>query len=203
MREVKVVKNYKNKTDANGIFNRTKKFILILGGARSGKSSYAVRLAKKFKNKVAFIATATSLDKEMSKRINLHKRSRPRQWKLIEEDKDVSSILFKLKGKYEIVLIDCLGLLISNLLASNLKDKEIEKEIKRLINIILKVNLTTILVSNEVGNGIVPDNPLARRFQDIVGFANQQMARCADEVILMQSGIPMRIKGGGRSAEIK
>lgn len=198
-----MAKNYKNKTDTNEVSKGVKKFILILGGVRSGKSSYAIRLAKKFKNKVVFIATATSFDKEMGKRINLHKRSRPRQWKLIEEGKDISSILSKLKGKYEIVLIDCLGLLISNLLASNLKDKEIEKKIKKLINIILKVNLTTILVSNEVGSGIVPDNPLARRFRDIVGFANQQMARCADEVILMQSGIPMRIKGGVRDAKIK
>ena len=180
-----------------------RKFIFILGGARSGKSRYAVELAKKLKKKVAFIATATSPDREMKKRIKLHKISRPRQWKLIEEGKDISSILSKLKGKYELILIDCLGLLISNLLASNSEDKEIERIIKRLINNILKVKITTILVSNEVGSGIVPDNPLARRFRDILGLANQMMAKKADDVIFIQSGIPIRIKGGPDDARIK
>ena len=93
-----------------------KKFVFILGGARSGKSSYAVERAKKLKKKVVFIATATSPDREMKEKIKLHKAARPRQWKLIEEGKDVSSILSKLNGRYEVVLIDCLGLLISNLL---------------------------------------------------------------------------------------
>ena len=173
-----------------------KKFVFILGGARSGKSSYAVELARKFKKKVVFIATATSHDREMKERIKLHKVSRPKQWKLIEESKDVSSILSKLNGKYGVALIDCLGLLISNLLESKLEDKEIERIIKKLINAILKVKLTTILVSNEVGSGIVPANPLARRFQDILGLSNQMMAKKADEVIFMQSGIQVILKGG-------
>jgi adenosylcobinamide kinase/adenosylcobinamide-phosphate guanylyltransferase len=170
------------------------KFILILGGARSGKSRYAVELAKKLKKKVVFIATATSSDREMEERIKLHKVSRPRHWKLIEEKKDISSILPKLRSKHEVVLIDCLGLLVSNLLVEGLEDKEIEKRIKQLISAILKARLITILVSNEVGCGIVPDNPLARRFQDLIGFANQMMAEKANEVIFMQSGIPIKIK---------
>ena len=171
-----------------------KKFIFILGGSRSGKSRYAVELAKKLKKKVAFIATATSPDREMKKRIKLHKISRPRQWKLIEEGKDISSILSKLESRCELVLIDCLGLLISNLLANNLEDKEIERRIKKLISNILKVKITTILVSNEVGGGIVPANLLARRFRDILGLANQMMAKKANEVIFMQAGIPISIK---------
>jgi len=186
-----------------------KKFVLILGGARSGKSSYAVELAKRFsasakgrcasgarggKKKVVFIATATLPDREMEKRIKLHKASRPRHWKLIEEGKDVNSILSKLNSRYGIVLIDCLGLLISNLLASNLKDRDIEKRIKRLINSILRINFTTILVSNEVGSGIVPENHLARRFRDLLGLSNQMITKKADEVIFMQSGIPIKIK---------
>jgi len=173
-----------------------KKFVFILGGARSRKSAYAVERARKLKKKVVFVATATSPDREMKERIKFHKAARPRQWKLIEEGKDVSSILSKLNGKYEVVLIDCLGLLISNLLESNLADREIERRIKKLINTMLKVNLTTILVSNEVGSGIVPVNPLARRFRDILGLANQMMASKADEVIFMQSGIPVMLKGG-------
>jgi adenosylcobinamide kinase/adenosylcobinamide-phosphate guanylyltransferase len=180
-----------------------KKFIFILGGARSGKSRYAVELAKKLTKKVVFIATASPLDREMKKRIELHKISRPRHWRLLEEDKDVSSILSKLKGKYEVVLIDCLGLLISNLLASNFEDKEIERRMKKLINTILKINLTTILVSNEVGSGIVPGNLLARRFRDLLGLSNQMIAKKADEVIFMQSGIPIIIKGEQKDAKIK
>lgn len=178
------------------------KIIFILGGARSGKSSYAVKLVKRFKKKVAFIATATCLDGEMRERIKMHKASRPRQWKLIEEGRDVNSVLMKLKGKYEVVLIDCLGLLVSNLLTDNLRDKEILMKIKRLVNTILKLKPTVILVSNEVGYGIVPDNLLARRFRDLMGLANQMIAQKANQVILMQSAIPITIKGE-KYAEVK
>jgi len=171
------------------------KFTFILGGARSGKSRYAVESAKRFKKKVAFIATATSPDEEMRKRIKLHRDLRPRQWKLIEEGRDISAILSKLEGKYEVILIDCLGLLVSNLLADNLEDKEIEMRIKKLIKAILKASFTTILVSNEVGSGIVPQNALARRFRDLLGLANQMLASKADKVIFMQTGIAQRIKG--------
>jgi len=180
-----------------------KQFILILGGARSGKSSYAVELAKKLKKRTVFIATAAASDSEMKKRIELHKKVRPRKWKLIEEGKDISSILLKLKGKYEVVLIDCLGLLISNLLADNLGDKKIEIRIKKLIGTILKLRATTILVSNEVGMGIVPLSPLARRFRDLAGLSNQMIAKNTDKVILMQAGIPLIIKGGKKNAKIK
>lgn len=186
--------NYK-KIKKVEISNGVKKFILILGGARSGKSRYAVELAKKLNKKVAFIATATSVDKEMNERIKLHKSFRPRYWKVIEEGRDVASILARLETRFGVVLIDCLGLLISNLLADGLKDKEIEKRLKILISTISRLELITILVSNEVGTGIVPDNPLARRFRDLVGFANQMTSKRADEVILIQSGIPMKIKG--------
>lgn len=182
-----------------------KGLIFIIGGARSGKSRYAVELAKELsskgippaldKGKVAFIATATSLDDEMKDRIRIHKISRPRQWKVIEEGRDIGPILPGLEDEYKVVLIDCLGLLISNLLAANLTDKEIEVNIKDLIKTIQKVNLTTIIVSNEVGSGIVPDNPLARRFRDLLGLANQMLAKKAEEVFFLQSGIPLVIKG--------
>ncbi|MFH1519545.1 MAG: bifunctional adenosylcobinamide kinase/adenosylcobinamide-phosphate guanylyltransferase [Candidatus Omnitrophota bacterium] len=174
-----------------------KQFILVLGGARSGKSSYAVELAKKLKKRTVFIATATVSDGEMKKRIELHKKVRPRQWKLIEEGKNINSILPTLKDKYRVVLIDCLGFLISNLLADNLEDKKIEIRIKKLISTILKLKVTTILVSNEVGMGIVPISLLARRFRDLVGLSNQMIAKKADEVIFMQAGIPVRIKYPG------
>lgn len=172
-----------------------KKLILILGGARSGKSNYAVEMAKEFKKKVVFVATAASSDEEMEKRIALHKSSRPKQWELIEEGRDIVSILPALKDKYEVALIDCLGLLVSNLLADDLTDEEIEKRIKKLVEAIQKVNITTIMVSNEVGSGIVPMNALARRFRDLLGLSNQMIAKEADEVVFMRAGIPVKIKG--------
>ncbi len=171
-----------------------KKFILILGGARSGKSNYAVELGKKLSEKVAFIATATASDEEMVKRIKLHKISRPRHWKLIEETKDINSFLPKLKKSYEVILIDCITLWISNLLLENFKDRIILNKVNELLNTISVTDFTTIIVSNEVGCGIVPENHLARRFRDLLGSANQAMAKKANEVIVMQAGIPLKIK---------
>lgn len=172
-----------------------KKLVLILGGARSGKSSYAVELAKELTKKIVFIATAASIDEEMSQRIELHKKSRPKQWKLVEEGKNVSSILPELENKYEVVLVDCLGLLVSNLLADDLTDEQIHTRIRDLIEAIQKTEVTTIIVSNEVGSGIVPMNALARRFRDLVGLSNQMVAKYADEVVFMRAGIPVKIKG--------
>ena len=175
-----------------------KKFIFILGGARSGKSSYAVELAKRLNKKTVFIATCISFDEEMKERIKMHKTLRPKEWDLIEEGKDISSVLAGFKNKYKVILIDCLGMWLSNLLLDGLKDKEIEKEVFKLINSISKLKGVTIIVSNEVGTGIVPDNPLARKFRDLLGIVNQVMAKNADEVIFMQSGIPVIIKERGK-----
>lgn len=179
------------------------KIIFIVGGARSGKSGYAMELAKKLTKKVAFIATATAGDTEMKERIRLHKARRPRHWKLIEESRNIYSALTKLKGKYEVVLVDCLGFLISNYLSDKLGEKEIKRKVGRLMRSILRANHTTILVSNDVGSGVVPVNSLARRFRDELGFLNQMMAKKADEVIVMQSGIPVMIKGEQKDAKIK
>lgn len=184
-----------------------RKFIFILGGARSGKSGYAVELAKGFSKpphpnsrcegkQVAYIATSIWIDKETEKRIEKHKKLRPSYWRVFEEGKDIPSLLNKLKKGYEVVLIDCLTVYISNLLIDRLKDQEIEERIRTLLSFILamKENCHIILVSNEVGEGIIPKNQLARQFRDIVGFANQIMAEKADEVIFMHAGIPMKIK---------
>ncbi len=180
-----------------------KKSILILGGARSGKSSRAVALARGLKKRTVFIATCTFADPEMQKRIKKHQRQRPRHWKVVEEGKDINAALLNLKDKYQVVLIDCLGLWISNLLAGDLSDRQIEKQVSKLIGSLSNSQAITILVSNEVGAGIVPDNPLARRFRDLLGAANQKIARQADEVILMYSGIPLTIKGEQTNAKIR
>jgi adenosylcobinamide kinase / adenosylcobinamide-phosphate guanylyltransferase len=171
------------------------KMALVLGGARSGKSRYAADLAKGVNKKTVFIATATALDEEMKERIRLHKISRPKNWGLIEEPLNLSKVLLKSKPAYDTVLIDCVGLWISNLLMANMKDGVIEKKIKELTDSILKAEADlVIIVSNEVGAGLVPADPVSRRFRDLVGLANQTMAAGADEVIMMQAGIPVRIK---------
>lgn len=176
--------------------NIKKKIIFITGGARSGKSGYAVGLAKKNYRKVVFIATAEPGDGEMIERIRKHRVSRPAHWKVIEEGRDIGASLRCIRRRFDVVLIDCLGIWISNLMGENLKDREIEKKIKDFVRTVLKTSSDIIIVSNEVGSGIVPDNPLARRFRDLLGLANQEIAMVSDEVFLMISRIPVKIKGG-------
>ena len=171
------------------------KMRFVIGPACSGKSRYAADLAKDINKKTVFIATATALDDEMKERIRLHKISRPKSWDLIEEPLNLSKVLLKFKPAYDTVLIDCVGLWISNLLMANMKDRVIEKRVKELTDSILKAEADlVIIVSNEVGAGLVPADPVSRRFRDLVGLANQTMAAGADEVIMMQAGIPVRIK---------
>ncbi|MFH1797806.1 MAG: bifunctional adenosylcobinamide kinase/adenosylcobinamide-phosphate guanylyltransferase [Candidatus Omnitrophota bacterium] len=169
-------------------------FIFIVGGARSGKSDYAVGLAKGLGEEVFFIATAVAFDEEMRQRIKLHKKSRPRGWKTIEEQKDISLALSLVKGKNKVVLIDCMGLFVFNLMAEGLDAGKIESKIKNLVNTISESGHIVILVSNDVGSGIVPENLLARKFRDLLGRANQIAAKKADKVIFMQCGIPVIVK---------
>lgn len=180
-----------------------KKIILILGGARSGKSRYAQDMAKNLGKKVGFIATCIPEDDEMKKRIALHKKSRPRHWVTIEEPKNIKSILNRMNDDIDIVIIDCLGLFISNLLLDGLKEKRIEKEIKSIMQALIRSRFSTIIVSNDVGCGIVPSNILARKFRDIVGMSNQIIAKKSDVVISMQSGMPVFIKGELKNAKIE
>ncbi len=169
------------------------RMFFILGGARSGKSRYAVELAKRFGKKIVFIATAAALDEEMKERIRLHKISRPKAWGLVEEPMLLSGVIIGLKPEYDAVIIDCVGLWISNLLMANMKDIAIERSIEEFTRSVLKAGLI-IIVSNEVGGGIVPADAISRRFRDLVGLANQIIAAKADEVIVMQAGIPVKIK---------
>lgn len=171
------------------------RMIFILGGARSGKSAHAVDLAKRTGKRTVFVATAGALDEEMKDKIRLHKTSRPKSWGLIEEPVDLGGALSGLKSSYGVVLIDCIGLWISNLLMADMKNKSIEKRVEGFISSILKSKTgLVIVVSNDVGSGIVPGDPLSRRFRDLVGLANQAIAERANEVISMQAGIPVRIK---------
>jgi len=172
-----------------------KKITLILGGARSGKSSYALSLAKEYR-KVAFIATCQGLDKEMRKRIKLHKESRPKHWETFEEPRDLAKLLDKINSSFDCILIDCLTLLVSNLVLAGDGQEAVIRNIEDLLFVLGKKRARIILVSNEVGLGLVPANKLGRNFRDISGRVNQLVAAKADEVFFTVSGIALKIKGG-------
>lgn len=171
------------------------KITLILGGARSGKSQLAIKTAKEKSKKVAFIATCQALDKEMEKRISLHKKTRPAHWRTFEESRNVSLLLKKIGGKFEVIIIDCLTLLVSNLLLDGFEESNIRHEIRKISLVLKKSKADAIIVSNEVGLGIVPGNPLGRDFRDIAGKMNQAIAKESSEVFFMVSGLPVKIKG--------
>ena len=169
------------------------KITLILGGARSGKSTFALSLAKKQK-RVAFIATCQALDKEMKKRIKLHKESRPKHWQTFEEPKELASLLVKISNTFDCIVIDCLTLLASNLILAGQKEKDITENFKVLLAQLKKEKTRVIIVSNEVGLGVVPANKLSRDFRDITGRLNQVVAQEADHVFFIAAGLPLKIK---------
>ncbi len=173
------------------------KLTLILGGARSGKSSFAVELARKYNDvPVIYVATAQAMDDEMRERIKQHKRLRPASWQVIESPKDVAQTVTGLSAK--LILIDCLTLYVTNMLLDDNKQKAkeayITEEIERLCTASKNSAADVIMVSNEVGLGIVPADPVSRSFRDIAGKTNQIAASRADEVYLITAGIPQRLK---------
>lgn len=176
--------------------------ILITGGARSGKSRYAVELAKQKSGKVAFIATAIAGDEEMTRRIQMHQASRPADWTTIEESINVAQSITDTVSNHDTIIVDCLTLLITNLVFEPPYREEIDDEkeqniyaaIEKIIETTENLEATVIVISNELGMGLVPEDALARRFRDIAGRANQLLAEAADEVYVCISGIPMRIK---------
>jgi len=170
------------------------KLIFITGGVRSGKSKFAVELASNFSSQVTFIATAPFSDPEMEKRINLHQKSRPSHWQTIEEQKDVSAVLSKINSPQKVIILDCLTLLISNLLLEKKEEKEIFAQIKTIADKARKLNRVTIIVSNEVGWGVVPPTELGRNFRDIAGTANQIIAQKSNQMWLLVCGIPCKLK---------
>lgn len=177
-----------------------KKIIFITGGARSGKSRFALELADELSSSCkAYIATAEALDGEMKERIENHKRERGEDWVTYEEPIKIGKALKMIDGKYNVVVIDCLTLWLSNLMHSDY-NININKEIENLITVLknysslITHNSSLFVISNEVGMGIVPENEMARRFRDMAGFLNQKIADVADEVYMMISGIPVKIK---------
>lgn len=170
------------------------KITFIFGAVRSGKSSFAIKFAEESGKGVAFIATCEGLDAEMKRRIALHKKARPSSWKTFEEPKNLKALIRKIGNKFQVIIIDCLTLLLSNLLLAKLKKDAIEKEVRLILSLLRRIRANSIIVSNEVGLGVVPENKLAREFRDIAGRANQLFAKEADEVFFMLAGIPLKIK---------
>jgi len=175
--------------------------ILITGGARSGKSSYAQILAGKSGEKVLFVATAEARDDEMRRRIEAHKANRPASWTTLETPTDVGRNIRENAGDNRIILLDCITLLVNavfNRFGENLDEKEIEaavtEEINEIIDCIESLDKDFIIVTNEVGLGLVPANEAGRFYRDILGKANSMLAAACDEVYLMVSGLPVKVK---------
>jgi adenosylcobinamide kinase / adenosylcobinamide-phosphate guanylyltransferase len=172
-----------------------KRMIFITGGCRSGKSRYALHYANQHFSKKLFLATSEALDEEMAQRIKNHKKVRGPEWQTIEEPVDIVNKIKEDGSESEVILIDCLTLWLYNLLMRWDNDLRIIEETEKLIEIIKQSPTSFILVSNEVGMGIVPADPLSRRYRDLLGIINQKIAEALDTVIFMVSGIPLFLKG--------
>ena len=169
---------------------------LIGGGARSGKSRFAIAYAEKRFQRLGFIATATAGDEEMRDRIARHQSERGDRWTTVEEPVDIVHQMVEEAPLFDVFVIDCLTLWLSNVLLHPGRDPG--EEVKRLIDHLERADSTnTILVTNEVGCGIVPENDLARRYRDLVGGANQAVGKLADEIYWMVFGVPVQMKGTG------
>jgi adenosylcobinamide kinase/adenosylcobinamide-phosphate guanylyltransferase len=180
------------------------RLILILGGARSGKSTHAQRMANAHGGKVVFIATAEALDDEMRQRIAAHQADRPPEWQTLEIPYNVGGTFTRLSPPADVVLLDCLTLLVSNLLLLEsdidqpdavAAEERLDGELRSLLESIRISRADWFVVSNEVGQGLVPPYPSGRVYRDLLGHANQRLAAEADEVYWMVAGIPVPIHG--------
>lgn len=181
--------------------NASSSITLILGGARSGKSDYAEQLGRESNKSVLFIATATAFDDEMRERIKNHRAARPLEWQTLEAPMNVGTALLSEKFKADVVIVDCMTLLVSNILLALPEDspfemvmQKVKDEIDSMLAVQAKFGGKWLIVSNEVGLGLVPPYPLGRIYRDVLGRANQMLARAAHRVIFMVAGIPTTIK---------
>ena len=176
----------------------TNKILLLLGGARSGKSACAQELAGLAGGRVLFCATAEPLDDEMQSRIEKHRRSRPPNWETLEAGRDIGRALARQAPEYDAIIIDCITILVANVMGDGADAEKAESavnaEILSLIELLKRKQSNYILVSNEAGSGLVPDNRLGRLYRDELGKANQKLAAVCDEVYLLTAGIPLKLK---------
>lgn len=174
--------------------------ILVIGGCRSGKSRQALALAAGAHQRI-FVATCTARDDEMLARVQRHRAERDPCWQTVEEGEDLVGALDRWDGVDRAMVVDCLTLWTSNLLAAGLSDADIENRAQGLAARLKTIRGRVILVANETGAGIVPDNPLARRFRDLAGLVNQKIAAACRQVVWMVAGIPVTVKADGPSRE--
>ncbi len=168
--------------------------VFVIGGCRSGKSSYSRRLAEQIPGEKILIATCVPQDKEMERRIVLHQKERSQTWTTLEVPVRLPEAIGENSGKENVILIDCLTLWLNNIFMITDDLEKIDGHIQKLTQSLETAQCPVIIVSNEVGMGIVPTNRLARLFRDAAGFANQRITSCADRVIWMVAGIPVQIK---------
>lgn len=169
-------------------------FTLVIGGARSGKSKFAVELAKRINERVAFIATAVVTDDEMRKRIEQHRKMRPATWTTVEEPLHITRWLKAHHAEFDAIVVDCITVWLTNWLMEGLTDETILAVIDEFIDMATSYQGHIIAVSNEVGMGVVPETPLGRRFRDLAGEVNQRIAAKASTVYWLCAGVPVRIK---------
>jgi adenosylcobinamide kinase/adenosylcobinamide-phosphate guanylyltransferase len=185
-----------------------REIILILGGARSGKSRFAQRLATELGERVLFVATGAPMDEEMRRRIELHRKARPKTWRTLEAPTGVAKAIAEHIEDADVVILDCLTLLVSNFI-NNVHDLEesealesgIVKELSQLLERRKRKKANIIIVSNEVGMGLVPAYPVGRAYRDLLGKANQFIAERADKVYMMIAGLPIELKALGKKDE--
>lgn len=179
------------------------KCILIIGGARSGKSRFAMELARRSGKPVLFVATATAGDDEMAERIANHRKERPADWRTLEVAGDIGKQVKQDIGSAKVVIVDCVTLLVNNIFSDcgyqatpqteAWLEKRIASEINSLIECVRGVEASFIVVTNEIGLGLVPADKVSRLYRDLLGKANQMLAKCADEVYLMVAGMPVKV----------
>ena len=167
--------------------------VLVLGGARSGKTSFAERMAMRAGERPLYLATAQALDAEMRERVKLHQQQRHRRFATLEEPIALSTALKAAARQHDVILVDCLTLWITNLIGTN---GNVAEAVDELVATLPGLDgARVILVSNEVGLGIVPDNAMARMFRDLAGAAHQRLAEICEEVHFVVAGLPMTLKG--------
>lgn len=168
------------------------KSVLVLGGARSGKSSYAEKMVESSGLQPLYLATGRAFDKEMENRIAIHRDRRGSEWQTVEEPLDLIGALTLNAATDRFVLVDCLTLWLTNL---KMAERDITTETASLVAMLPNLAGPVVFVSSEVGLGIVPENRMAREFRDHAGFLHQAVAAIADEVYFMAAGLPLRMKG--------
>jgi adenosylcobinamide kinase/adenosylcobinamide-phosphate guanylyltransferase len=167
--------------------------VLVLGGARSGKTGFAERLAMGAGIRPAYLATAQALDSEMRERVASHRQQRQGRFETLEEPLALAAALEGAAPRHDVILVDCLTLWITNMLGAG---RDVAAAVENLADTLMDIeSARVILVSNEVGLGIVPDNPLARTFRDLAGSTHQRLAEICDDVYFVIAGLPLTLKG--------